>query len=59
MNCFGGLDAGGQAINQCNPRFTAGGAVDQYIAGSAMLAITLGGTEIKVSEEAEEPPPPY
>ncbi len=58
MNCFGGLDAGGQAINQCDTRFTAGGAVDQYIAGSAMLAITLGGSEIKMPEEAEEAPPP-
>lgn len=58
MNCFGGTDAGGQAINQCDPRFTAGGAVDQYIAGSAMLAVTLGGSEIKMPEEAEEAPPP-
>jgi hypothetical protein len=58
MNCFGGLDAGGQAINQCDARFTAGGAVDQYIAGSVMLAITLGGTEVKMPEEAEEAPPP-
>ena len=58
MNCFGGLDAGGQAINQCNTRFTAGGAVDQYLAGSAMLAVTLGGSEIKMPEEAEEAPPP-
>ncbi|HXU04610.1 MAG TPA: hypothetical protein VN903_26795, partial [Polyangia bacterium] len=58
MNCFGGLDAGGQAINQCDVRFTAGGAVDQYIAGTLMLAITLGGTEIKMPEEAEEAPPP-
>jgi hypothetical protein len=58
MNCFGGLDAGGQAINQCDVRFTAGGAVDQYIAGTLMLAITLGGTEVKMPEEAEEAPPP-
>jgi hypothetical protein len=58
MNCFGGTDAGGQAINQCNTRFTAGGAVDQYLAGSAMLAVTLGGSEIKMPEEAEEAPPP-
>jgi hypothetical protein len=58
MNCFGGVDAGGQAINQCDPRFTAGGAVDQYIAGTVMLVITLGGTELKAPEEAEEAPPP-
>jgi hypothetical protein len=58
MNCFGGLDAGGQAINQCSPQFTAGGAVDQYFAATAMLAITLGGSEIKMPEEAEEAPPP-
>jgi hypothetical protein len=58
MNCFGGVDAGGQAINQCDPRFTAGGAVDQYLAFTGMLAFTLGGSEIKMPEEAEEAPPP-
>jgi len=58
MNCFGGTDAGGQAINQCNPQFTAGGAVDQYFAGTLALAITMGGTDIKMPEEAEEAPPP-
>jgi hypothetical protein len=58
MNCFAGVDAGGQAINQCSPQFTAGGAVDQYITGTAVLAVTLGGSEIKLPEEAEEAPPP-
>jgi hypothetical protein len=58
MNCFGGTDAGGNAINQCDARFTAGGAVDQYISGSAMIAFTLGGSEVKTAAEAEEPPPP-
>jgi hypothetical protein len=42
----------------CNPRFLAGGAVDQYLGGSVVLAITWGGTEIKMPEEAEEAPPP-
>jgi hypothetical protein len=42
----------------CNPRFVAGGAVDQYLSGSVSFAVTLGGSEIKMPEEAEEPPPP-
>jgi hypothetical protein len=42
----------------CNPRFVAGGAVDQYFSGSVSLAITMGGTEIAMPEAAEEPPPP-
>ena len=42
----------------CDARFTAGGAVDQYLSGSAMFAVTWGGSEIKMPEEAEEAPPP-
>jgi hypothetical protein len=42
----------------CPQRFTTGGAVDQYLSGSVVLAITMGGTDIKMPEEAEEPPPP-
>jgi len=42
----------------CDPRFLAGGAVDQYLSGSVMFAFTWGGTEIKMPEEAEEAPPP-
>ena len=41
----------------CEDRFTAGGAVDQYISGSALIAFTLGGSE-RTAEEAEEAPPP-
>jgi hypothetical protein len=58
MNCFGGTDASGNAINQCSPQFTAGGAVDQYISGMLTVAVTVGGTERVSAEEAEEPPPP-
>jgi hypothetical protein len=58
MNCFGGTDAGGNAINQCSPQFTAGGAIDQYISGTGMVAFTWGGSETKTAEEAEAPPPP-
>ena len=57
MNCFGGLDAGGAAINQCDAAFTAGGAIDQYFSGSLAIAMTMGGTEISAGE-AEAPPPP-
>ena len=58
MNCFGGLDAGGNAINDVRCRqFTAGGAIDQYFSGSLAVAMTMGGTEI-TGGEAEEPPPP-
>ncbi|HEY7370580.1 MAG TPA: hypothetical protein VIF57_00270 [Polyangia bacterium] len=42
----------------CTQRFVAGGAVDQYFSGSVTLAVTMGGTEIKMPEQAEEPPPP-
>jgi hypothetical protein len=42
----------------CMPRFTAGGAVDQYLSGALVFAVTLGGSEIKMPEEAEEAPPP-
>jgi len=58
MNCFGGLDAGGMAINACNPSFTAGGAIDQYFIGSVAIAMTMGGTEVKGAEAEEAPPPP-
>jgi hypothetical protein len=57
MNCFGGLDPGGNAINQCMTTFTAGGAIDQYFSGGLAIAITMGGSEI-AGAEAEEPPPP-
>ena len=53
----GGLDAGGNAVNLCDPAFTAGGAIDQYFSGGAAFVVTMGGTEIRGSE-AEEPPPP-
>ena len=33
-------------------------SVDQYLAFTGMLAFTLGGSEIKMPEEAEEAPPP-
>lgn len=46
------------SANPCDPRYTAGGAVDQYISGSVAFALTWGGTEIKMPEEAEEAPPP-
>ena len=62
MNCYGGLERRrrARAINavQTIADFTAGGAVDQYLAVSAMLAVTLGGTEIAMPEEAEDAPPP-
>jgi hypothetical protein len=41
----------------CDVRFTAGGAVDQYISVSGVIAFTFGGTE-RVIEEVEEAPPP-
>ncbi len=41
----------------CEDRFTAGGAVDQYMSGSALIAFTWGGTE-RTADEAEEAPPP-
>ena len=55
MNCLG-IDAG-NAINQCDAAFTAGGAIDQYISGGLAVAITMGGTEIS-GGDAEPPPPP-
>ena len=67
MNCYD--PAAGNGGNRCirtvttngmtrTLNFTAGGAVDQYFVISAVLAVTLGGTEIAVSEEEEPPPPP-
>ena len=50
-------------MNRCDrstsggPNFTAGGAVDQYITGGVVLAVTLGGSDVAMPE-AEEPPPP-
>jgi hypothetical protein len=58
MNCFGGLDASGNAINNCMPAFTAGGAIDQYFSGGLAVAMTMGGTEVKGGEAEEAPPPP-
>jgi hypothetical protein len=59
MNCFGGIDpATMQAINQCAPEFTAGGAVDQYFAFFGGLALTMGGTDHNTAEAEEAPPPP-
>ncbi len=46
MNCFGGLDAAGAAINDCFPQYTAGGAIDQYFSGGLAMAMTMGGSEI-------------
>jgi len=57
MNCFNGLDAGGNAINGCAMEYTAGGAIDQYFSGSLAIAMTMGGTEI-AGGDAEAPPPP-
>ena len=42
----------------CDTRFTAGGAVDQYISGSALIAFTFGGSDRAVEEAEEAPPPP-
>jgi hypothetical protein len=42
----------------CEDRFTAGGAVDQYLSGSALIAFTFGGSERTVDEAEEAPPPP-
>ena len=67
MNCYDAAAANGG--NRCirtitNPdgtmtmvNFTTGGAVDQYLAGGVVVAVTLGGTEA-ARPEAEEPPPP-
>jgi hypothetical protein len=61
MNCS--ATEGGAVVNRCDrtgangPNFTAGGAVDQYLAGGVVIAVTLGGTEVAMPE-AEEPPPP-
>ena len=50
MNC--GATVGGTFVNRCDrtaaggPNFTAGGAVDQYISASAVLAVTMGGAAV-------------
>ena len=50
MNCSGA--ASGNANKNCDDRFTAGGAVDQYIGVRPGLACTMGGRRRAV-EEAE------
>jgi len=66
MNCYNPSAPGG---NQCirtvmvngqptTLNFTAGGAVDQYLTFTAVLAVTMGGTEIARPEAEEAPPPP-
>ncbi len=62
MNCAATVN--GAVVNRCDrsaaglPNFTAGGAVDQYFSGAAVLAFTLGGTEIETAAADEPPPPP-
>jgi len=65
MNCAASGPSG-TTVNRCdatssihpNQNFTAGGAIDQYINVYAVIAVTMGGTDIVMPEEAEEPPPP-
>jgi len=65
FNCAGS-GPGGTTVNRCdatssvhpNQNFTAGGAIDQYLSFSAVIAVTMGGTDIVMPEEAEEAPPP-
>jgi len=64
MNCYDpmAMNGGNRCIRTTSSgtmvNFTAGGAVDQYISGSAVIAFTFGGTEIRSADEAEEAPPP-
>jgi hypothetical protein len=65
MNCAASGPSG-TTVNRCdatnsthpNQNFTAGGAIDQYLSFSAVIAVTMGGSEIAMPEEEEPPPPP-